>query len=109
MRPGLLLLAICLATSPVEALWAQAGAKVTVYRCTDAAGRQTLRDTPCPAGQAHFGPAPIPDQRSVDASAVVKLHAAEKRHIQPAPHGQIKNVRQRQGRVRIFPQAASGA
>ena len=52
MRPGLLLLAICLATSPVEALWAQAGAKVTVYRCTDAAGRQTLRDTPCPAGQA---------------------------------------------------------
>lgn len=52
MRPGLLLLAICLATSPVEALRAQAGAKVTVYRCTDAAGRQTLRDTPCPAGQA---------------------------------------------------------
>ena len=37
MRPGLLLLAICLATSPVEALRAQAGAKVTVYRCTDAA------------------------------------------------------------------------
>ena len=52
MRPGLLLLAICLATSPAEALRAQAGAKVTVYRCTDAAGRQTLRDTPCPAGQA---------------------------------------------------------
>ncbi len=27
-------------------------ATVTVYRCTDAAGRQSLRDTPCPKGQA---------------------------------------------------------
>jgi hypothetical protein len=28
-----------------------AGATVTVYRCTDAGGKQSLRDTPCPAGQ----------------------------------------------------------
>lgn len=36
--------------------WAQstpkAPATVTVYRCTDAKGHQSLRDTPCPKGQA---------------------------------------------------------
>ena len=30
---------------------AQAGGEVRIYRCTDAAGKQALRDTPCPKGQ----------------------------------------------------------
>jgi len=30
----------------------QATGDVRIYRCTDATGRQTLRDTPCPNGQA---------------------------------------------------------
>ena len=30
---------------------AQATGEVRIYRCTDAAGTQTLRDTPCPKGQ----------------------------------------------------------
>lgn len=30
---------------------AQSGAEVRIYRCTDAAGKQALRDTPCPKGQ----------------------------------------------------------
>jgi hypothetical protein len=52
MRHALLIATACLTASPVGATLAQAGGKVTVYRCTDAAGRQSLRDTPCPAGQA---------------------------------------------------------
>jgi hypothetical protein len=30
---------------------AQANGEVRIYRCTDAAGKQSLRDTPCPKGQ----------------------------------------------------------
>lgn len=44
LLPPLLLLA-CAAP-------AQDGAGVRIYRCTDASGKQSLRDTPCPRGQA---------------------------------------------------------
>lgn len=41
----LLLVLICLPAATVRA------GEITVYRCTDAAGRVSLRDTPCPRGQ----------------------------------------------------------
>ena len=52
MRP-VPLLAACLLLSLTGGAWAQAraGDTVTVYRCTDAAGKQSLRDSPCPKGQ----------------------------------------------------------
>ena len=37
---------------PAFAPRAQDAAAVRIFRCTDAAGRETLRDTPCPRGQA---------------------------------------------------------
>jgi hypothetical protein len=37
---------------PAFAPRAQDAAAVRIFRCTDAAGRETLRDTPCPKGQA---------------------------------------------------------
>ena len=45
-------LALCLLL-PAGGAWAQAKSAdtVTVYRCTDAAGKQSLRDSPCPKGQ----------------------------------------------------------
>jgi len=46
-RPAMLLLLLSLAFA---ARGQQAG-EVRIYRCTDAAGKQTLRDTPCPRGQ----------------------------------------------------------
>ncbi|HWS76950.1 MAG TPA: DUF4124 domain-containing protein [Thermomonas sp.] len=45
--------AIVLLSLPVVfAVSAQDNRAVRIYRCTDAAGKQTLRDTPCPKGQA---------------------------------------------------------
>ena len=48
-----LAIAACLTASVPAATWAQAkpADTVTVYRCTDASGRQSLRDSPCPKGQ----------------------------------------------------------
>ena len=46
MSPRLLLLLALTCTTAA----ARAG-EITVYRCTDAAGRISLRDTPCPRGQ----------------------------------------------------------
>ena len=48
-----LAIAACLTTSVPAAAWAQAKTAdtVTVYRCTDASGKQSLRDSPCPKGQ----------------------------------------------------------
>ena len=48
-----LAIAACLTASVPAAAWAQAkpADTVTVYRCTDAGGRQSLRDSPCPKGQ----------------------------------------------------------
>ena len=48
-----LAIAACLTTSVPVAAWAQAkpADTVTVYRCTDASGKQSLRDSPCPKGQ----------------------------------------------------------
>jgi hypothetical protein len=48
MRRSALLFLSMLACSPVAA---PAADDVTIYRCTDAAGRLTLRDTPCRKGQ----------------------------------------------------------
>lgn len=47
MRP-ILLLTLCVACGSGAPLRAD---EITVYRCTDAAGRVSLRDTPCPHGQ----------------------------------------------------------
>ena len=45
------LFAIALLLSTAGAVHAQSSGEVRIYRCTDAAGKQTLRDTPCPKGQ----------------------------------------------------------
>ena len=45
------ILAIALLLSAACIARAQAQGDVRIYRCTDAAGRHTLRDTPCPKGQ----------------------------------------------------------
>ena len=45
------LFAIALLLSTALTARAQSSAEVRIYRCTDAAGKQTLRDTPCPKGQ----------------------------------------------------------
>lgn len=54
MRPVVAVLGLCL-LAPCASAAAQSkdagNATVTVYRCTDAGGRQSLRDTPCPKGQ----------------------------------------------------------
>ena len=49
MRRALPLLPLLALAWPLAA---PAQSTVTVYRCTDASGRQSLRDTPCPKGQA---------------------------------------------------------
>lgn len=47
------LLAIALLLLPAACVArAQGSGDVRIYRCTDAAGKQSLRDTPCPKGQA---------------------------------------------------------
>ncbi|HQW60089.1 MAG TPA: DUF4124 domain-containing protein [Thermomonas sp.] len=43
--------ALLLLLSAAAIVQAQATGEVRIYRCTDAAGTQTLRDTPCPKGQ----------------------------------------------------------
>lgn len=46
------ILAIALLSLPLAfAVHAQGNGGVRIYRCTDAAGKQALRDTPCPRGQ----------------------------------------------------------
>lgn len=45
LRIAFVLAAVLLATPPAPA------AQVTIYRCTDAKGRLTLRDTPCRSGE----------------------------------------------------------
>lgn len=50
MRRALALLPLLASIWPLAATPAQGD--VRIYRCTDAAGRQSLRDTPCPKGQA---------------------------------------------------------
>ena len=45
------LLAIVLLLSAGVVARAQGADDVRIYRCTDAAGKQSLRDTPCPKGQ----------------------------------------------------------
>ena len=45
------LFAIALLLSTAGAVHAQSSGEVRIYRCTDAAGKQALRDTPCPKGQ----------------------------------------------------------
>ena len=52
MRPVVAVLALCL-LAPCAGAAAQStdAGTVTVYRCTDASGAQSLRDSPCPKGQ----------------------------------------------------------
>jgi hypothetical protein len=69
-----------LSLPPGIAVHAQDKAKgeVRIYRCTDAAGQQTLRDTPCPKGQAQQTrdmrrptDAPLPARAATPAPAPV--------------------------------------
>lgn len=46
------ILAIALLLCAAFAAAAQSSGEVRIYRCTDAAGKQALRDTPCPKGQS---------------------------------------------------------
>ena len=46
------IIAIALLLSTAAVAHAQTSGEVRIYRCTDAAGKQALRDTPCPKGQA---------------------------------------------------------
>jgi len=45
------ILAIVLLLSAAFVAQAQSNGEVRIYRCTDATGKQALRDTPCPKGQ----------------------------------------------------------
>ena len=54
MHPSLptsILLFVLMTALPVATLKAQASDPVTIYRCTDAKGRLTLRDSPCNKGE----------------------------------------------------------
>ncbi|MEO6155248.1 MAG: DUF4124 domain-containing protein [Thermomonas sp.] len=81
MKPNFHLLALaslCCAFGTVVAS-AQSG-EVRIYRCTDGAGRQTLRDTPCPKGQQQQ----VRDMlRPKDAPAVKKTRSSSKRAPRP--------------------------
>ena len=46
------ILAIAFLLSVATVTHAQDSGEVRIFRCTDASGKQTLRDTPCPKGQA---------------------------------------------------------
>ena len=50
MKPALTLIALACLGSTFAVAAAQSE-EVRIYRCTDNAGKQTLRDTPCPKGQ----------------------------------------------------------
>ncbi len=86
MRPALpfaLLLFAALAAR------AQSG-DVRIYRCTDAAGKQTLRDTPCPKGQQQqvremLRPKDAPVRRAPAQSRSVERPADSPRYVVLAP------------------------
>lgn len=84
------LLAACLLPSFTGSARAQAkpAATVTVYRCTDAAGKVSLQDAPCAKGQAQQAREML---RPVDApaspTAPAKPHAAV-----PAPQAEPRTV-----------------
>ena len=78
------LFAIALLLSTAGAVHAQSSGEVRIYRCTDAAGKQTLRDTPCPKGQqqqtrdmlrpkdAPAKPAPPPSPKAAPAPVTTR-------------------------------------
>ena len=51
----------------------------------------------------------IADDRGIDMTARIELHAAEKCDIQPAAHAQIENLHQRELCAGAFPQLAARA
>ncbi len=52
MKPAPTLVALaCLGSAFVAPMATAQSNEVRIYRCTDGAGKQTLRDTPCPKGQ----------------------------------------------------------
>ncbi len=68
---------------------AQSG-DVRIYRCTDAAGKQTLRDTPCPKGQQQqvremLRPKDAPVRRAAAPSPSVARTAEPPRFVVLAP------------------------
>jgi hypothetical protein len=79
--------AVVLLLSLALAARAQVASDVRIYRCTDAAGRQTLRDTPCPKGQAQQVRAMLrpKDAPRVPRAAPAKVVAAPSAPPAPAP------------------------
>lgn len=89
MSPRAALLALPLALSPAWTPPAAAQAQVTIYRCTDASGRLSLRDSPCRKGERQqvrsmlrptdppprrevaTAPRPAPARATVDAAPVM--------------------------------------
>ena len=82
------------------AAWSVGADDVTIYRCTDAAGRLTLRDTPCTKGQTQQARSMI---RPKDAPAVPKPRASDERtsmdranddHREPPRYVMVNPIRQ---------------
>lgn len=96
-------------------------ADITVYRCTDAAGRVSLRDTPCPAGQRQSAremlrprdppPKPAPPAPSAATPATpppaaprfVVVHAAEPTYECVTPEGERYTTTNPDGNPRWVP------
>ena len=76
-RPALVVLLACL---PLRA--APAADEVTIYRCTDARGQLTLRDSPCPKGQAQEARSML---RPKDAPAPPPAPRPRAATVQPTP------------------------
>ncbi|HVR81966.1 MAG TPA: DUF4124 domain-containing protein [Luteimonas sp.] len=81
MRPLTLLVLLMFAS----AAWLTARAdEVTIYRCTDAAGHLTLRDTPCAKGQKQDARSML-RPKDAPAPVITKQRAPRERDNQPAP------------------------
>ena len=61
------------------------------------------------AGQADLGLVVGADDGGVDVAPVVELHAAQKRHVQPAAHAQVEHLHQRKARAGRLPQLPARA
>lgn len=98
-----LLVATGLAPRPARA--AGEGDQVTIYRCTDAGGHVTLRDTPCAAGQKQDArtmlrprdstappvapsPPPPPGAAPAPAERIVVLRAPQPMYVCTTPDGE---------------------
>lgn len=100
MRPAL---PIAMLLFAAQAARAQSG-EVRIYRCNDAASKQTLRDTPCPKGQQQqvremLRPKDAPERRTpAAAAAAVKRTANPLRVVVLAPPQAMYECTDRDGK-----------